>query len=165
MERLRIVYHGTCSQEAADSIMRTGFKSGTYFAKDLGDSIEMGGPWIFEVCIPYDEHSEFFKEEEAWQCCHWEPIPPEMIVAYYVITKKDILNNSKLRMKVHHHALLESHYCPVCGKKIGTDKTREKAFLRALAAHIQGHHGGIWKDNLTATIENLEEASLSDADS
>lgn len=165
MERLRIVYHGTRSQEAADSITKIGFKPSTYFAKDLGDSVEYGGAWIFEVCIPYEKHEEFFKEEEVWQCRHWEAIPPEMIVAHYIITKKDILNNWKLRMKVHHHALLEMHYCPICGKPIAKQKTREGNFRGLLTMHVKVKHGRLWKGNLAATLENLEEASLSDADS
>jgi len=92
-------FHGTI-EENVESILREGFRIGTYFGRHLEDAIHMGGEWVFEV---------FFEKDPgpSWQACnfdrvvpptdihsliryeptllHWnETIPPRLKAAYYL---------------------------------------------------------------------------------
>ncbi len=65
-------YHGT-SKENADSILKSGFRAGTYFAKHLEDAVGYGGPYVFEVVL------YFPGENPPWQHKSGDPVPSDQI--------------------------------------------------------------------------------------
>lgn len=69
-----IWFHGT-DQKAAQKILKTGFKKGTYFAAHLEDAIEFGGDHVFEVALSFKEG-----DSSEWQITVARPVPPRFIV-------------------------------------------------------------------------------------
>jgi len=70
---MHILHHGT-SAEAADLILRDGFRAGTYFTAQFDSAVLMGGNYVFSVVL----------DGEAPRCWEWicpEPVPPERILA------------------------------------------------------------------------------------
>jgi hypothetical protein len=53
----KIWYHGT-SKKNARSILKSGFKKETWFAKDLQDAIAYGGFYVFEVVLKVNRDSQ-----------------------------------------------------------------------------------------------------------
>ena len=70
-DKLSIWFHGT-TKENYESILKNGFKPGTFFAQHLEDSIHMGGDVAFEV-IFYEKPTEY------WEYICSETIPPNRI--------------------------------------------------------------------------------------
>jgi len=157
----RILYHGTNTKEKVDSVLQTGFKAGTYFAKDLADSLAYGGHWVFSVCFPNDKVDEWYKNSRTWQLITRAVIPPDKIVRLeYYPPHEELMVNTKLAQMIGHRGLIEEHYCPICGESIGIDTTKEDEFRALLAMHIRNRHPQFWKGNLIASIETLEETPL-----
>ena len=71
-----IAYHGT-RPENVDSILREGFPVGTYFAYNLEDAREFGGPCVFVA--KFNEEG-FQGIEDGWQFHLREPLAPEAIL-------------------------------------------------------------------------------------
>ncbi len=88
---MRIYYHGTCA-ENAESILKTGFRARTWYARSLQDALEYGGPHVFSIMFPFEAHS--------WQFTLSEVVPVDRIVEYAVIDKKVIQSNKALRKMV-----------------------------------------------------------------
>lgn len=74
VEPLRIWYHGT-SEANAESIMREGFRRGTYFGECLADALGYGGPYVFEVAFP-----KAWRSEAGWQMTIPEAVGPGRII-------------------------------------------------------------------------------------
>jgi len=90
---LCICYHGT-SKENAESILKTGFKQWTYFAKHLEDSLGYGGEYVFEV--------QFEKESlrDNWQFINHEVISPNRIVGLTKYSPVELYDDAELRDKI-----------------------------------------------------------------
>ena len=97
---LCICYHGT-SKQNAESIMKTGFKKWTYFAKHLEDSIGYGGEYVFEVQFEKD------KLKDNWQFINHEVIPPSRIVGLTKYDAEELYDNSELRQQIFESNLAE----------------------------------------------------------
>lgn len=69
----KIVYHGT-NKEAADIILKEGFKEWSYFAINLDDALAFGGPYIFRVVL------SIHKDNKNWQPRNREAIGVDKIV-------------------------------------------------------------------------------------
>ena len=87
---LCICYHGT-KKVAARSIMKEGFREGTYFARHLEDAVGFGGYHVFEVCFQAD------LLHDNWQFCAWEVVPPDRIISYRVYRRTVEYENGDLR--------------------------------------------------------------------
>ena len=85
-------YHGT-NTKAAQSILKLGFYSYTWFAAHLEDAFCYGGPHIFEVV--------FDDPPETWQFQPFIVIPKERIVSYSVFQQRVIFINEELREELH----------------------------------------------------------------
>ena len=88
---LCICYHGT-TKRTAETILRRGFKEGTYFAKHLEDAIGYGGRHVFEVAF-----QNKWDSPEVWQFRAWEIIPPSRIVSCRIYSSVMLFSNRKLR--------------------------------------------------------------------
>ena len=88
----QICYHGTDSQEKADSILAAGFNEYTHFSDHLESAIAFGGLWIFEVI--------FEDPPKSWQFVIWYRIPPERIISLKKYDVETIQENNKLRQQV-----------------------------------------------------------------
>lgn len=66
----QIWYHGT-NKNNAKSILKTGFREGTWFAKHLEDAIGYGGEYVFEVDMEVNN--------EDWQIHMGHDIPTSWI--------------------------------------------------------------------------------------
>lgn len=83
-----IAYHGT-NKKAAESIQRTGFMAGTWFARDKKDALTFGGPYIFSVKFSDDlEHWRGQSDGKIWQFWLRDSIGPEKIVGLDTPTKE-----------------------------------------------------------------------------
>lgn len=95
MKRLQIVYHGT-SYKSSKSILKEGFREGTYFAKYLEDALGYGGKYIFEVAYQYNKIPK-----KNWQFICEEKISPEFIVRLTKYEPSKIIKDDKiLRVKI-----------------------------------------------------------------
>lgn len=60
----KICYHGT-NEGNAQSILKTGFRYGTWFAANLQDALAFGGPHVFEVVFDrIPQYWQFHVDEE-----------------------------------------------------------------------------------------------------
>ena len=97
--RLMIWYHGT-NAEAAQQIMREGFRPGTNFASHLEDALGYGGLHVFDVALREP------RGEERWQWDCLEAVPPESIVRYRVVRPPAaVFENEQLNEYVFQEAL------------------------------------------------------------
>ena len=95
---MTICYHGT-DEACAKSILVDGFELGTYFAKNLADSIGFGGEWVFEVMFYQDEI-----ENVDWQFSTPTAIRPDRIVTLKSYSIIEIQHDEELRKDI-----FESH--------------------------------------------------------
>ena len=66
----KLAFHGT-NKQGALAILKTGFAPNTHFAKNLQDSLEFGGSWVFMI---------WFKNvPNNWQFLNKRRIPPSRI--------------------------------------------------------------------------------------
>lgn len=97
---VHIWFHGT-NEKAAHAILETGFRAGTYFAKNLADAIGYGGRFVFEVAIQFRaDYSDL-----PWQVTTAEPIPPGRIVRLTKFTEEIMHDDPQLRKKVFERAM------------------------------------------------------------
>lgn len=84
----RIVFHGT-DADAAQSILREGFRDWTYFARALEDAVEFGGDHIFEVCVDLPDSD------------NWQPrlsgVKPDQVVRLYRFDRTDLFRDDARR--------------------------------------------------------------------
>lgn len=73
-----VCYHGT-SQENVESILREGFREGSYFAYRVADSLAYGGPYLFAVAFSVDP-AMWHGEENGFQFHLREAMGPEEIL-------------------------------------------------------------------------------------
>lgn len=73
-----ICYHGTTPANAK-SILKEGFRAGSYFAYRVEDSLAYGGPYLFAVAFSAD-HSMWHGEENGFQFHLREAMGPEEIL-------------------------------------------------------------------------------------
>lgn len=100
MTKLRIVYHGT-GEKQAKSILREGFRAGTWFASHLEDALEFGGVHVFEAVVEVDKMPPPDENErDLWQFWIRTPWPPDKIVSYKVYTVDTQVNDEELRERV-----------------------------------------------------------------
>jgi hypothetical protein len=92
-----ICYHGT-NEENAASILKTGFRYGSWFAASLQDALAFGGPHVFLVAFDFDE------PPRNWQFMHDGEIAVDRIVEYSIFDKKTVYDNQPLR-----HTILEAN--------------------------------------------------------
>ena len=85
---MRICYHGT-NEENAKSILKEGFRYGTWFAANLQDALAFGGPHIFRVAFDFDEAPD-------WQFYVSQVISADRIVEYSIYEKRVIVSNESL---------------------------------------------------------------------
>ncbi len=89
---MRICYHGT-NKENAQSILKEGFRPGTYFTWHLEDAIEKGGNYVFEVA--------FDDPPNHWQFAFTDKsVEPDRIVSHTVYQRERKVNNEELRKEV-----------------------------------------------------------------
>ena len=69
-------FHGTSSKAAFDSILREGFREGTYFAFDINDALKFGGSYLFEAVFD----PALFSAEVDWQFHILSPLPTSAII-------------------------------------------------------------------------------------
>lgn len=88
-----ICYHGTKVNKCV-SILRDGFRPGSYFALHLEDALEFGGSVVFRVIFDDAAH------RNDWQFFIYETVPPDRIIAIteYVVHK--VYGNPKLQEQV-----------------------------------------------------------------
>jgi len=89
MQRLQIVFHGT-KRLQAKSILKEGFRAGTYFATHLEDPLAFGGNYVFEVAYPSEKIAE-----GAWQFVINQRLSPENIVKLVHYRTTEILFENK----------------------------------------------------------------------
>jgi hypothetical protein len=65
-------FHGT-TRHNAYSILRNGFREGTWFARHMEDAVKFGGEYVFSVRIVFE------KCPIKWQVCTANAIPKERI--------------------------------------------------------------------------------------
>lgn len=93
---MQIVYHGT-NKANAQSIVKNGFRPGTYFGIHQEDALGYGGNYLFEVAIESDK----IPKGVDWEFCNDELIKPSKIVSLtqYRPARK-IIEDEGLRAKV-----------------------------------------------------------------
>jgi len=82
-----IWWHGTTSARKARSILRNGFRKGTYFARNLQDALEFGGRHILTVQFRVDwknRHGKALTHWRRWQVCLANALPADAIINYEV---------------------------------------------------------------------------------
>lgn len=86
--RQRIWWHGTASAEKARSILRNGFRKGTYFARNLEDAIEFGGRHVItaQFYVKLREGGAF----RNWQIRLDNALSADTIVSYEIYTIKHV---------------------------------------------------------------------------
>lgn len=99
-----ILYHGT-KRENVRVILKKGFKSHTFFAKNMADALKFGGPYIFEVVFERSKYPEWFSGELCWQLVSKEVIPQDRIVCLTKLTGEILMENKKLRDEVFRRSL------------------------------------------------------------
>lgn len=97
---IRIWYHGT-NRAAARAIRSSGFREGTYFAKNLDDALGYGGDVVFSVALQTAEDYEALN----WQIRASVHIPPERIVRVTVYRQRCIHEDESLRELIFQRAL------------------------------------------------------------
>jgi len=80
-----ICYHGT-DTKAAQSILETGFRPGSWFALHLEDALACGGLHIFEVVFEFEK----ITPEPTWQFFTHIIIPIKQIIRYSVFSQQII---------------------------------------------------------------------------
>ena len=87
---LVILYHGTSEVKAVEIRQKGQFRAWTYFAKNLHDALEFGGPIVFEVV--------FLKKDipDNWQVRSDEKIPTSRVAEITRFTSKSIFKNPEL---------------------------------------------------------------------
>ena len=69
-------FHGTDTPEKRDSILREGFREGTWFAFNIRDALHYGGPYVFEA----EFDPALFSEGVDWQFHILKPLPASVII-------------------------------------------------------------------------------------
>jgi hypothetical protein len=92
---MEIWFHGT-NETAANSILKEGFKVGTYFARHLESALAYGGPFVFEVALD----RSLMSEDVTWQLHTMVPIGVEDIVGLTKFEKTILEDNPKLRLEI-----------------------------------------------------------------
>lgn len=82
-------YHGT-DKKTAGTILKDGFKRGTYFAIHLEDSVKFGGKYVFEVSIRLDYDHTY------WEYVSSNKIPARQIMRLTRHHVTEEWKNSKL---------------------------------------------------------------------
>lgn len=77
--RYTVGYHGT-NREAAQAILREGFRAGTYFAESLDAALRFGGEYLFAVVFDGDRLDGSSDPEDRWQWWTWGAILPDRIL-------------------------------------------------------------------------------------
>lgn len=79
----KVWWHGTTSARKARSILRDGFREGTYFARHLEDALEFGGRHVFavEFVVSFKPGYEGWRK---WQVCLANALPASAIINYQV---------------------------------------------------------------------------------
>ncbi len=77
--RYMVGYHGT-NCEAARSILREGFRAGTYFAEGLDAALRFGGEYLFAVVFDSDRFNWSSDREDHWQWWTRETVLPDRIL-------------------------------------------------------------------------------------
>lgn len=88
---MRIWFHGT-DLESSELILKNGFKIGTFFARDLADALEFGGPYVFMVSLPIDNGQ--------WQQIENVAVPEEAIVRLTHYRSTVLVDNPERREAV-----------------------------------------------------------------
>lgn len=108
MIKLTTAYHGT-TKENYDIIQQDGFKVGSYFAWNLADSLEFGGPWVFQVAFEEERFNNMDDPNSNWQFHTREIIPSDRIVAGFLLAKRPLYNNKLLKDTVFWSSLSPEH--------------------------------------------------------
>lgn len=99
-------YHGTDSYLKYRSILKNGFKKGTYFTPGLDSAISMGGRYVFAI--------KSFSDSSYWEIISERHIPREEILyARIYWFRLTYLNKKATHAFSHDH--LEGPPCPDCG--------------------------------------------------
>jgi hypothetical protein len=97
--KVSIWYHGT-DEKAAASIIKTGFRVGTYFGEALQDALTFGGEHVFEVELDDSKINKGAHPEDDWQLHTLEHIPADRIVGYKVYAVEKRFENQELRSQL-----------------------------------------------------------------
>lgn len=124
-----IYYHGT-NEENARSILKNGFKEGTYFTWDLHAALVMGGMWIFGIYL-----EDKSPEKSYWEWRNSEIIPPTKILYLRKFNIDCIYDNEKEKEKIkiiHHKERYGENiiHCKKCKGRGQTNKIPEYGRLR-----------------------------------
>lgn len=86
---MRFGYHGTHSREAAEQVLKEGFKDGTYFTPQMENAYAGGDrPYVFEVLFCMD-----FEPRGGWQWVETGITSTDRIHALYVFDKDPLYKN------------------------------------------------------------------------
>ena len=96
---MRIWFHGT-DKEAADIIMKDGFRDGTCFAAGLQDALQFGGPYVFDVILRIDQENT-----DMWQVYVDGEVVADQIVGLKKFDELIIYDNSDARNELFQRAL------------------------------------------------------------
>jgi hypothetical protein len=109
MIELVVLYHGTKFKYVADQILKVGFKTWTFFSRDLNDALRMGGKYVFTVVFDKADIPD------NWQVRCENQIPPDRIIQLYRFPGVPPLvhTNKKLLKDIFNHALTHpgNDYC------------------------------------------------------
>ena len=82
-----LAYHGTIENNVTP-IQRSGFRKGTYFAFQIKDALEFGGPYVFTVGFSSDP-LKWHGIPDGWQFWIREHLPPSTIMHVSRISAHD----------------------------------------------------------------------------
>ena len=92
----KIYWHGTPSKKNVESILKNGFKPGTWFAKHLEDAIEFGGKYIFTVTVEWQGENA-----HDWQICSANKITPDHILRVEKIESVVLYENKEALLRLN----------------------------------------------------------------
>jgi len=88
-------FHGT-NKKASEIIIKDGFKNGTFFAKNLSDSLTMGGEYVFWVWFDKDP-------TEYWEYVSNKEISKDQILLLRKYSISRLYQNETLLKKIRHY--------------------------------------------------------------
>lgn len=104
----RMYFHGTSAENAA-KIIKHGFKPGTYFARDLSNSLAFGGDHVFWVL--FEENPFEHADDDAWQVVIRDSVPPSMIVYLRIYSVQTTYYNAEVSRRLR-TLVLRQEYGP-----------------------------------------------------
>ena len=87
MNQQKLWWHGTTSARKARTILRDGFRKGTYFARHLENALEFGGRHVLVASFTISANG---RGARSWQVCLSNALPASAIVNYEVYSIRHV---------------------------------------------------------------------------